>query len=166
MQKSEREKVALRQLRAEETELQLRLAQVRKAISALDDSHSELRQDRPKCRADLLRDYLLDHPSGVRLKDVPAVLKAMGHTSFAAHQTTNWVYQLKSEKAYFVIAGGIITLHPKFNGTIPSAPDVTLNAGPSVDKAAVGEKQATSAEQVFSPTLSENAMAPQAASNH
>jgi hypothetical protein len=165
MQKSEREKVALRQLRAEETELQLRLAQVRKAISALDDSHSELRQDRPKCRADLLRDYLLDHPSGVRLKDVPAILKAMGHVSFAAHATTNWVYQLKPEKAYFVIDGGIITLHPKFNGTIKSAPDVPLN-GPSVDKTTVGEKQATGAELVFSPTPSEDAMVSQAASNH
>lgn len=77
MQRSNRENGALRQLKTEEAELQLRLAQVRKAIAALNGTHSEPRQSRPKCRAELLREHLLDRPEGVRARDVPTILKAM-----------------------------------------------------------------------------------------
>ena len=165
MQKSEREKVALRQLRTEETELQLRLTHVRKAISVLDDSQSEPGPNRPQCRADLLRDYLLDHPSGVRLKDVPAILTAMGHVSFAAHPTTNWVYQLKPEKAYFVINSGIITLHPEFSGTDPGASSIPLHSESSMDKAPLGDKREPETELTAPKAPSEDRMTSQAASN-
>ncbi len=110
MQKSQREKAALRQLKTEETELQLRLTQIRKALAVLEGTRSEPTPTRPECRADLLRKYLVEHPEGVRLKDVPAVLHAIGHVSFAGHPTTNWLYQLKPEKAYFVIKDGVVTL--------------------------------------------------------
>ena len=102
MQKSQREKAALRQLKTEETELQLRLTQIRKALAVLEGTRSEPTPTRPECRADLLQKYLVEHPEGVRLKDVPAVLHAIGHMSFAAHPTTNWLYQLKPEKAYSI----------------------------------------------------------------
>jgi len=116
MQRSNRENGALRQLKTEETELQLRLAQVQKAIAALNGTHSEPRQSRQKCRADLLREYLLDRPQGVRAKNVPAILKAMGHASLAAHETTNWLSpsQLPRTKTYFSRKNGIITLRSEF----------------------------------------------------
>ena len=140
MQRSNRENGVLRQLKTEETELQLRLTQVRKAISVLDNSQPESKPKPPRCRAYLLRDYLLDHPGGVRLKDVPAVLEAMGHVSFAAHATTNWLYQLKPEKAHFVITSGVVTLRPQLNGGIPSASAVCVPGDLDADKAGRAEQ--------------------------
>jgi hypothetical protein len=78
---------------------------------------------------------LLERPEGVRLKDVPAVLKAMGHVSFAAHPTTNWVYQLKPDKAYFVIKDGVVTLSPGFAETAPIGPLNLFNDVPTDAKA-------------------------------
>jgi hypothetical protein len=136
MQRSNRENGALRQLKTEETELQLRLTQVRKAIAALDGTHSEPRQSLSKCRADLLREYLLDRPEGVRAKDVPAILKAMGHASVAAHESTNWLSpsQLPPDKRYFSRKNGIITLDSEFgpafgqvSGTLGQVHPLTTN---------------------------------------
>ncbi len=141
MLKSHREKAALRQLKTEETELHLRLTQIRKVLAVLEGSQSEPGPKRPQCRADLLREYLLEHPEGVRLKDVPAVLKATGHVSFAAHPTTNWVYQLKPDKAYFVIKGGIVTLDPGFADMAPSGPANLFHDDLTDEKA--GERQPT-----------------------
>lgn len=141
MLKSHREKAALRQLKTEETELHLRLTQIRKVLAVLEGSQSEPGPKRPQCRADLLREYLLEHPEGVRLKDVPAVLKATGHVSFAAHPTTNWVYQLKPDKAYFVIKGGIVTLDPGFADMVPSGPANLFHDDLTDEKA--GERQPT-----------------------
>ncbi|MGD0262619.1 MAG: hypothetical protein ABSD29_22875 [Verrucomicrobiota bacterium] len=56
----------------------------------------------------------------MRVKDVPAVLKAMGHSSFAAHETINWLSpsQLPPEKRYFIRKKGIITLRPELNPAV------------------------------------------------
>ena len=112
-----RKGLARRELKAEEAELLTRLSQVRKALSVLGESEADAALQRPQCRADLLREYLLDKPAGVRVKDVPAVLKAMGHTSFAAHETSNWLSpsQFPPGKNYFMRKNGIITLRPEFN---------------------------------------------------
>jgi len=116
----DRKGIALHQLRAEETELLARLNQVRKAICVLGESEANPGPKRPQCRADLLRKYLLDRPAGARVKDVPAILKAMGHGSFAAHETINWLSpsQLPPGKRYFIRKKGIITLRPEFNPAV------------------------------------------------
>jgi len=116
----DRKGIALHHLRTEETELLARLNQVQKALSVLGESEANPAPKRPQCRADLLRKYLLDRPAGVRVKDVPAVLKAMGHSSFAAHETINWLSpsQLPPEKRYFIRKKGIITLRPELNPAV------------------------------------------------
>jgi len=113
----DRKGIVIRQLRAAEAESLARLSQVRKALSVLGEPEAEAALKRPQCRADLLREYLLDKPAGVRVKDVPAILKAMGHTSFAAQETMNWLSpsQLPPGKNYFIRKDGILTLRPEFN---------------------------------------------------
>jgi hypothetical protein len=109
--------IVIRQLRAAEAESLARLSQVRKALSVLGEPEAEAVLKRPQCRADLLREYLLDKPAGVRVKDVPAILTAMGHTSFAAQESMNWLSpsQLPPGKNYFIRKNGILTLRPEFN---------------------------------------------------
>ena len=133
MQTLNRTEAAIRQLKAEEAYLHLRLNQVCRALAELQGPRVEVGLQRRPCRAELLRQYLLDHPDGVRLKDVPSVLAAMGHVSFAANPTTNWLYQLKLEKAYFAIDKGIVTLCPDFSSSVPS-PSVNR---PSVNRPSV-----------------------------
>jgi hypothetical protein len=113
----DRQGLALRELKATEAELLARLSQIRKALSVLGEPEADAALKRPQCRADLLREYLLDKPGGVRVKDVPAILRAMGHTSFAAQETLNWLSpsQLPPGKNYFIRKKGIITLRPEFN---------------------------------------------------
>src|ERR1035437_9698221 len=125
--------IALHQLRAEEAELLARLNQVRKALSVLGEPEAEAASKRPQCRADLLREYLLDKPAGVRVRDVPAVLKAMGHISFAAHETINWLSpsQLPPGKSYFARKKGIIILRPEFNPALHEGSKSRTQVDPS-----------------------------------
>jgi len=125
-----RTEAVIRQLKAEEAYLHLRLNQVCRALAELQGPRVEVGLQRRPCRAELLRQYLLDHPDGVRLKDVPSVLAAMGHVSFAANPTTNWLYQLKLEKAYFAIDKGIVKLCPNFRTSVPS-PSVNRSSAPA-----------------------------------
>jgi len=80
----------------------------------------------------LLRDYLLDRPEGVRAKDVPAILKSMGHTSLAAHDTINWLSpsQLPPGKRYFTRKKGIITLHPEFGPAFRQGSAIPVQTDP------------------------------------
>jgi hypothetical protein len=128
-----RTEAVIRQLKAEEANLHLRLNQVCRALAELQGPRVEVGLQRRPCRAELLRQYLLDHPDGVRLKDVPSVLAAMGHVSFAANPTTNWLYQLKLEKAYFAIDKGIVKLCPNFRTSVPS-PSVNRSSAPADKK--------------------------------
>ena len=57
----------------------------------------------------------------------------MGHVSFAANPTTNWLYQLKLEKAYFAIDKGIVKLCPNFRTSVPS-PSVNRSSAPADKK--------------------------------
>ena len=106
-------KITVEQLRREEAELLRQLLQVRKALSVVEGDSQTSDPLRPPSRAELLKRYLVEHPEGVRVSSVPALLKLLGHVSIAAHETTNWVYQSKD---YFSTAKGIVTLR-----SIPAA---------------------------------------------
>lgn len=64
-----------------------------------------------KCRAQLLRDYLVNHSEGIQIQKVPEVLSALGHQSKSATPAINWLYQLPAKHAFFVISAGIVKLN-------------------------------------------------------
>jgi hypothetical protein len=105
---------AIKLLRQQEEELCRRLEQVRKAISVLGETNAVQRIQKPRFRADLLRDYLLQHPDGARVKEVPHILREMGFVSVASTDSVNWLYQLRPEKQYFQIIEGVVTLRPDY----------------------------------------------------
>jgi hypothetical protein len=132
----DRKGIVLHQLRAEETDLLARLNQVRKALSVLGETETRISPKRPQCRADLLREYLLERPEGVRAKDVPAILKAMGHSSLAAHESINWLSpsQLPPGKRYFTRRHGIITLRPEFCCAFRQDPKTPVRVAPPTSR--------------------------------
>jgi hypothetical protein len=102
-------KISIVQLRKEEAELLRQLMEVRRALSVVEGEAEKSIQIRVPSRAELLKQYLSQHSEGARIKDVPALLKSLGHVSSAALQTTNWVYQSKD---LFVVKKGVVTLQP------------------------------------------------------
>ncbi len=113
--------IALLELKKEKDQLLLRLGEVDQAIAVLQGTGAPLPPARPSHRADVLLDYLKRHLA-VPVKNVPAVLAAMGHESRAAHATTNWLYQLPLGKQYFIIKDGLVTLRPSNNGSSAANP--------------------------------------------
>ena len=113
---------AVQLLREQEEDLCRRLLQIRKALAVLDQGSSNNRSAQPRCRAELLRDYLLAHPAGVRLKDVPVTLKDAGFVSAAGVQAPNWIYQQKPERDYFCIVDGLVTIRPDYATAFPDEP--------------------------------------------
>jgi len=104
-----REQIAIAALEAQEADLMAQLDRIRTSLRALRPPEAQ-EPIRPKTRADYLLEYLLMHPEGIRLKDVPRALEVQGFISRAAHETTNWLYQLPPDKRYFEIQVGLVQL--------------------------------------------------------
>lgn len=104
-----REQIAIAALQAQEADLVAQLARIRASLRALRHPGSQ-EPPHPKTRAGYLLEYLLKHDGSVRVKDVPQALEVQGFISRAAHETTNWLYQLPQEKRYFDIREGLVTL--------------------------------------------------------
>jgi hypothetical protein len=103
-------KITLKQLRCEEAELLHQLCEVRKALEILSDEPPAPKSPFPPTRRELLEEYLLNHPEGTPVKDLPLLLRTLGFVSRATNDTSNWIYQCGGD---FVVEHGILKLSPK-----------------------------------------------------
>ncbi len=136
--------IALRALKRTEASLVSELFKVRTAIAVLEPSLAEPAGGRPRSKLELLREILLSHREGVRVKDIPALLAAMGHVNWSSHETTNWLCpsQLSPRDRFFVREQGWIKPTAEFL----AENDGTSKAVLPLDTRAVDDKGTPSQE--------------------
>jgi hypothetical protein len=109
MQIRDRNETAIRQLKAEDADLQMRLNQVRRAIANLQGFQAEPGSQRPRCRADLLRGYLpkplpnLSHSptSGcIRLRAVALPKQTLSSSFIRGYDTTSSFLTISTESKH------------------------------------------------------------------
>jgi hypothetical protein len=96
-------------LKRKEAELAEQLTRLRKAIAALEPaSSSQEHTEPPKSKIDLLRSILRQHPEGVKVSEVPELIRSLGHAS--SSNSTVWLSpsQLRPEDRFFIREDGLI----------------------------------------------------------
>jgi len=132
--------VALGLLKKQEMDLARRLSSVRKAIALLEPTPSgtpELSQ-RPRSKLQILELILRHHPEGVRVRDIPDLMKAMGHTGTSSSTTWLCPSQMRPGDRFFIRETGWIKPTPEFLVDTGGLSDAFLDLQ---DNASVGTKE-------------------------
>lgn len=103
-------------LKKQESELELELSRIRQAIRILQPAIATSSPQVPKSKLELLREILRNNRNGIEVRNLPDLLKAMGHISRATTASTNWLCpsQLRPEDRFFVRKNGWIKPTPEF----------------------------------------------------